>query len=252
MKNITTMIQGGAALALDLLYPRRCPACDRPLQRGTSICPDCADAFKRVEPPYCFQCGKHLADPTQEYCYDCRRKIHFYDRGAALYDYRSVAETMYRFKYGRRSEYADYFGSRIATCLGDTIRSWHADAIIPVPVHRERFRKRGYNQAESLARAIGERLQIPVYGDILVRTRSTVPMKLLDRRERIKNLKSAFIAKEYSVKLRSTIVVDDIYTTGSTIDACAAVLKEAGVEKVYYIAAAIGRGKNGARTEMED
>ncbi|MCR5715612.1 MAG: ComF family protein [Lachnospiraceae bacterium] len=229
-------------LCVEVLYPRRCPACDAPLAIGQELCEDCSGKLVIVTPPFCFGCGKHLEDATQEFCHDCLAKIHFFDAGRGLYDYRSVAESMYRFKYHRRSEYAEFYGRKIAAHLGEVIRGWDAQALIPVPVHKERLKKRGYNQAQCLAEVIGRELSIPVESGLLVRAKKTVPMKLLDREQRIKNLKSAFITRDNSVKLKSIIVVDDIYTTGSTIDACAAVLKAAGVEKVFFITLAIGRG----------
>ena len=112
---------------------------------------------------------------------------------------------------------------------------------MPVPVHAARKRERGYNQAEALAGEIGRRMGIPVDFRLIKRVKKTLPQKLLDDRERQNNLKRAFKIARNDVKLKRVVIIDDIYTTGSTIDACALELKRAGVEKVYFIAIAIGK-----------
>jgi len=122
------------------------------------------------------------------------------------------------------------------------IRGWNAQALVPVPIHSSRQKDRGFNQAECLAQEIGKRLQIPVCRDLLIRVRKTVPQKELDETERQNNLKKAFKMGINSVKLDTIIMIDDIYTTGSTIDACAAVLLKNGVKKIYFITAAVGQG----------
>ena len=126
--------------------------------------------------------------------------------------------------------------------LGRQILSWKVDALVPVPLHPTRKRKRGYNQAELLALEIGKQLGLLVENNWLIRTKNTVPQKLLNGQERRNNLKKAFKLCRNDVKLKSIIVIDDIYTTGSTMDAVAQVLKNAGIERVYCVCAAIGKG----------
>ena len=167
--------------------------------------------------------------------------MHEFESGRGLFTYRSMAESMYRFKYAGRREYARFYGEQIVRRLGRTIRGWKPDALIPVPVHSSRKRERGYNQAEVLAEEIGKKMDIPVERRLLKRVKTTMPQKLLDDKGRQNNLKRAFKISRNDVKLKIIVMIDDIYTTGSTIDACAAVLKSAGVEKVYYITAAIGK-----------
>lgn len=226
---------------LDLIFPARCPVCDRPAPFPELICPACSGKFVRVKAPRCLKCGKHIGDEREEYCRGCRLTMHKFERGKGLFEYRSMADSMYRFKYAGRREYARFYGERIAEELGETMRGWQPDALVPVPVHRSRKRERGYNQAEVLAREIGRRTGISVDCRLIKRVRKTLPQKLLDDRERQNNLKRAFKIDRNDVKLKRVILIDDIYTTGSTIDACAAELKRAGIEKVYFIAAAIGK-----------
>ncbi len=114
--------------------------------------------------------------------------------------------------------------------------------MIPVPIHRIRRAKRGYNQAQEYATELSKYCGIPVMSDIIKRKKSTVPLKKLGEAERKNNLKKAFIIAPNVVKLKSIIIVDDIYTTGATIDAMARLLKEAGVDSIMFVTVAIGSG----------
>lgn len=233
--------------AVQLLFPRRCPVCDGIVTPfGEKICLGCMKKLRYIAPPRCLRCGKRLEDAGAEYCRDCGRKTHYFVRGRALYEYESVAASIYRFKYGGRREYADFFGEELAECLGDFLREVRPDALIPVPVHKSRLRKRGFNQSELLAKALGRRAGIPVRTDCIRRVKKTVPLKLLNPEERQNNLKKAFHIAGNDVKLREmparVMIVDDIYTTGSTIDEMARVLLEAGVREVYFVTLACGRG----------
>ena len=116
------------------------------------------------------------------------------------------------------------------------------DAIIPVPLHRKRRRERGYNQAELFAKEIGKRTGIPVETKLLYRCINTRPQKELNDQERKKNLKKAFTIAQNIVQLRKVLLVDDIYTTGSTVDAAAECLKVSGIQEVYVLCISIGRG----------
>ncbi len=229
-------------LVLGLLYPLRCPVCDGiVLPFGEKICTECLPKLKLITPPYCMKCGKKVKEGDY-YCPDCQRYEHLYVRGRALYDYGSVATCLYRFKYGGRREYGDFLGEEMARYLGPFIREIGAEALIPVPLHRKREKKRGYNQAKVLADALGRYAGLPVYGKYLQRVGRGGPLKYLSPEERQNNLKKAFIIKENDVKLKVVIIVDDIYTTGSTVDAVAHVLLEAGVEKVFFLAVSCGAG----------
>ena len=218
-----------------LLFPRRCPVCDRPVKpAGALVCRSCAPKLVYVRQPLCMKCGKELSDENQEYCRDCLHKKHLYDRGISLYRYTSVKKAVYRFKYAGRQEYAAFFGKEMAWHLGRQILSWKVDALVPVPLHPARKRKRGYNQAELLALEIGKQLGLRVENNWLIRTKNTVPQKLLNGQERRNNLKKAFKAGQNDVKLNAIVIIDDIYTTGSTIDAMAAVCRQQGVSRSLF------------------
>ena len=118
-----------------------------------------------------------------------------------------------------------------------------ADVLVPVPVHPSRLRIRGFNQAEELAWRLSEKTGIPVDRSILKRSKKTAPQKSLDPSGRLKNLEQAFTAGHIPPNIHSVILVDDIYTTGSTIEACTRVLKKAGMEHVYFVTIFIGHGQ---------
>lgn len=226
---------------LDLTFPARCPVCDKPAPFPELICPACREKPVLVREPRCLKCGKGIGDEREEYCKGCRLTPHAFDQGRGLFAYRSVAGSLYRFKYAGRQEYARFYAEMIVKELGGKICAWKPDALVPVPIHRTRRKERGYNQAEVLAKEIGRRTGIPVESSLIRRVKKTQPQKLLDDAERQNNLKRAFKIERNDVKLKRVIIVDDIYTTGSTVDACAAELKGAGIEKVYFIAAAVGK-----------
>lgn len=191
----------------------------------------------------CYKCGKPLNLDDEEYCKDCVRYEKHFIVNRSLYRYGGQIQTsMMMLKYKGRREYAEFFGKEIVDRYGKQILAWNADAILPVPVHTKRKRMRGYNQAELIANGVGKRLNIPVITDVLLRTEYTIAQKELTPLERLKNLESAFQFQRNSVKLEQVIVVDDIYTTGATLEACSRVLLDAGVKKVYGITVAIGEG----------
>ncbi len=226
---------------LDLIFPARCPICDKPAPFQELICPACREKPILIKEPVCLKCGKHIMDGREEYCKGCRLVKHTFEQGRGLFLYPSVAGSIYRFKYAGRQEYARFYAEMTVKKLGGALRSWKPDALVPVPIHVTRRQERGYNQAEILAREIGRRTGIPVAADLIRRVKKTLPQKLLNDVERQNNLKSAFKIDRNDVKLKRVVVIDDIYTTGSTVDACAALLKKAGVEKVYFITTAIGK-----------
>ncbi|MCR4806573.1 MAG: ComF family protein [Lachnospiraceae bacterium] len=221
----------------DILYPRRCPVCDDVVAGpGLLVCEDCKDCFTPIEDPYCMKCGKPMQDETVLLCGECMKRPHEFTRGRAAFVYDDVLkESVYRFKYGNRPEYAKMYASAMAERLDTYAKSVKADALVPIPLHKSRLRERGYNQAELLADRLSEHLGIPVRKDILARVGKTRVQKSLGASQRENNLKKAFKIASDVVKLNNIILVDDIFTTGSTMDAAAACLKEAGVAEVYFL-----------------
>ena len=210
---------------------------------GKGICKECKGKLTYVQEPYCMKCGKPIENEEKELCSDCERKNHNYDEGRSVFIYDEyMSRSIYRFKYNSKKEYALFYGEEISKSLGMKIKSWNPDALIPVPIHKSKLKKRGFNQAYLIAKEISKNLNIPINDKILIRKNQTKVQKNLGAKERENNLKKAFNVKKNSVKLNTVVIIDDIYTTGSTIDAISTVLKESGVKKVYFITLSIGRG----------
>ena len=220
---------------VDLLYPRRCPAChDAVRPFGAVICADCAGRFSYIAGKTCAKCGKVLADPLQTLCEGCRRSDNGLAGGVALFHYDDTARaSMGKFKYEGRREYADFYVRELCARYGKKLRDWRPQCIVPVPVHRSRLRERGYNQAEELAGRLGTALEIPVDETLLLREKKTAAQKELGAEERAENLKNAFRVNERPAGLERVLLVDDIYTTGQTMRECTAALKRAGIRQVY-------------------
>ena len=193
------------------------------------------------------QCGRPLESRTAEYCYDCNRR-HTQEKaairqGKALYLYQGdIKQTMYRFKYANRREYAEFFAEYAVQKYGAWIRQKQIDVLVPVPMYQKKQRIRGYNQAESFAKALSYLTGIPVDAGLVRRIKDTTPQKELDDIERKKNLKSAFQSCENIVQYKQILVVDDIYTTGSTAGAVAEELMRMNSANIYFLSICIGKG----------
>lgn len=230
-----------AYIIKELLFPRRCPICDNiAVPWGVLCCKRCLEHIRYIGEHYCMKCGKGLTKQEQEFCSDCRKRRHYFERGRSLYTYESAAGALFRFKYQGRQEYADFFAQQLYTHLGADIKAMKADMMIPVPLHKTRLKERGYNQAELLGRTLANCLHMPFSNDLVVRCRKTVPQKQLSLSQRQNNLKKAFKLCRNDVELDAVIIVDDIYTTGSTADALSEILIEGGVKHTYVVTLAAG------------
>lgn len=182
----------------------------------------------------------------QEYCHDCGQARHYFDKGAALWLHKPpVNLSIYQFKFHNQRSFGKYYAGEIAAEYKDTVAGWGTDLIIPVPLHPARYRKRGYNQAAVLAKELGRLLGILTEESILIRAQKTDPQKNLAPGKRRRNLSGAFSVSGKGKRLlegRTVLLVDDIYTTGCTVDEAAKVLKKAGAEKVFYLTISIGQG----------
>ena len=145
-------------------------------------------------------------------------------------------------KFRERKEYGIFLGRLMGLYGADFIRQVHPQVIFPVPIHRKKKSVRGYNQAEVLAREISRGFSIPLRTDLVLRKKSTKAQKELSRKERKKNMERAFVVKKEAGMYRDILLVDDIYTTGSTANAIAGKLKAVGVKNVYVLTLCIGKG----------
>ena len=226
----------------ELLFPLRCVICDEVTDdKVAGICKKCVVKIKYVTVPFCMKCGKHITKEEGEYCTDCSKRKHYFAQGTALYEYGSMADSLFRFKYASRAEYAGFYGRELWERRGRWLMSLNADALVPVPAHSSRVRKRGYNQAALIAEELSKYSGIPVNEKLIVKKKRTRSQKELSLWQRQNNLKKAFKILQNDVKLNTVVIIDDIYTTGSTIDAVAELLLQSGVCKIYFMVLAIGQ-----------
>lgn len=226
---------------LGIIYPKTCCFCGKVSEK--ELCGECAEKVVYIEEPRCKCCGKPVRYTEQEYCYDCQKHTHLYEQGRSLWIHKMpVSLSIYQFKYKNRRIYGEFYAKEMARNYGDLIRAWGVDVIVPIPLHRKKERSRGYNQAAIIAKQLGEIMGIPVDCKLLVRNRYTRPQKELNDKERKKNLNQAFSVTKRLGNDMSILLIDDIYTTGSTMDAAAEELKKNGVQKVWFLTISIGQG----------
>lgn len=230
---------------LNILFPEKCIVCHRILSDPDSgkMCAICRKTVLPVTEPRCRRCSKSIEDVEGELCEDCRDRRFYVEAGYALYPYDKPMQKAVRyFKYDGEAANGLYFADQMADRYGEWVKKIGPDIIIPVPIHKKRMRFRGFNQAACLAGRIGERLGIPADPDYLVRTENTKPQKGLDSKARFRNLQRGFAVRKDGGTYRNILLVDDIYTTGATLEACGRVLKEEGAENIYFLCLCIGRG----------
>jgi ComF family protein len=234
---------------VDILYPRRCPVCgDIVKPRGELACPSCRKKLTPIDEPRCKKCSKPIESVEKEYCHDCETKEFHYVKGYALWTYDALLKkSIADFKFHGRKEYCDFYIEEIIKQFGAEIKRIAPDVLVPVPLHRSKQAQRGYNQADILAKGIGDRLNIAVISHLLKRNKKTIPQKQLNDRERLRNLEKAFTysneeSRKFPGIIRKVLLIDDIYTTGSTIEACTKVLLSNGIDEVYFLSICIGKG----------
>lgn len=227
-------------LVLGLLYPNTCPLCDR--LSLEPVCAQCQKEIPFIKEPRCMKCGKELDQDWREYCGDCARTSHYYERGLSLWNHHQVQSSIYRYKYKNRRVYAEFYAKTMAEQFESILKQWEIDLIIPIPLYKKRKKERGYNQAELLANKLGDYLGIPVNKKSLMRIRETKDQKSLSKKERKQNLNGAYALQSDFEPVHTVLLVDDVYTTGATIDSAAKKLKERGVQKVYFLTISVGQG----------
>lgn len=220
-----------------MLYPSRCPLCDRLIKASERlVCQDCIGKIPFIKGPLCEKCGRPLKETEEGRCDECKMRMHVFDRALAPFRYEgAVKESLMNFKFRRRAEYYYFYAAAIAAYAESAVKIWSPDIIIPVPSHRKREKERGYNQAFLTARELGRFFDLPVSRDLVLRVKNTKALKELGYRERLETLKGAFeINGKYEVPER-ILIVDDILTSGSTLDSMSSLLKNAGAEHVYAL-----------------
>ena len=226
---------------LDLLYPQTCYFCGKVSK--DKLCKSCLEKVIYIEEPRCKKCGKPIRYEEKELCYDCQQNDTYYEQGKSLWLHQGAVKwSVYQFKYHNRRIYGRFYAEEMYRLYGKKLEDWGIDVIIPIPLHPKRRRKRGYNQAEIIAKHLGRLSGIKVDPKAVVRVNDTKPQKQLNPKERKRNLQRAFRVYKKWEPVKRILLIDDIYTTGNTIDAVAKVLKEKGACKVWFLTISIGQG----------
>lgn len=231
----------------DIFYPEKCMLCGKLLGEGhKGVCPVCRKVMPYITGDRCIKCSKKTYG-SDDLCMDCKKHAHLYRQGYALFAYDANMERIIAgIKYSGRWNNIGWLAKELAYHASIYIRKWEIQLVVPVPIHKSKLRKRGFNQAALVACAVAAEYGIPYDDRLILRSRNTRPQKNLDVNERKNNLKNSFIIdkRRYSSykELKSIMLVDDIYTSGSTVDECAGQLMEAGAGGVYFLALCVGNG----------
>lgn len=235
---------------LKFVFPKRCVICDSVLPYGSGLtndflCENCKSKIDFIKEPVCRKCGAMIDDENEAYCTRCKTNLYRnFEYGFGLCRYNdAVKESIHRIKYDGRKEYIDFYGKCIAKIYRNEFKKINSNCLIPVPIHKTRLRKRTYNQATELAYSISKELKkygidIPVAENVIYRIKNTKVLNALDIEARKVELNDAFKCKDCS-NINSVIIVDDIYTSGNSINAVASYLKNAGVKKIYFVTIAV-------------
>ena len=215
-------------LVLDSFFPRRCVGCGK---LGAFICPECLKNLPRLLPPLCPHCGKPQASGIV--CPDCRRRQTEIDGISSPFRFDEVIrKAIYELKYRNLKAISPC----LAQLLADYLRSNPLDgeALTYVPLHPRRLRERGYNQSRLLAGELSKRIDLPVIEDCLVRVKQAQPqVRAHDVQERQRNAADAFVSRDEKVNGKQLILIDDVCTSGATLESCATALKSNGAAFVW-------------------
>lgn len=220
---------------IDFLLPRLCCGCgERILNKAWLVCEPCLDSIAPLLLPVCRTCGCPDARiKTENKCANCPPGTTYFVRARGVAVFSGIAHTLiHRLKYQRRVEYAPLLSLQMARHYCDETDDF-AEIIVPVPLHATRLRDRGFNQSTLIARHFGKIQKLPVSEIALQRTRSTPSQTSMKKLQRRKNVAGAFACKNPEPIIgKRVLLIDDVYTTGSTLNECARILKEAGAESV--------------------
>src|SRR5438093_2068264 len=228
--------------AISLLYPPVCTICGGNVRAGDYLCNQCEAKVVRIVAPFCQKCSEPFEGSiTSEFaCANCAHRTIYFDAAVSAYRGRGIVrQIIHEFKYGRQIHLRHLVARWLNCALDDErLRQSHFDVIVPVPLHPTRQRERGFNQAGLLAELLSAQTSIPCK-PLLERTRYTTTQTALDRSERMENLHNAFrLRKNANVRSLRVLLVDDVLTTGSTLNECARVLKRGGAFSVHAATAA--------------
>jgi ComF family protein len=235
------ILKGALGGLVSVLFAAPCRICGNALTNASRIpiCESCLAGFERIVEPMCLCCGRPFVSGVagqamQPLCRLCRANFYAFDRARsfAAYD-ASLSEAMLLLKYEEVTRLGDWSSERLAEIVSRGGDEWKAEVVVPVPLHLERQRERGYNQAEMIARPLAKRLGLRLDTRVLMRTTPRPPQLVLSRTEHWRSVRGAYATlKGPRVDNLRVILVDDVLTTGATLDACARSLKKAGAAAV--------------------
>ena len=219
--------------SLDLLFPPECGGCGR---RGERWCARCDADAERLAPPWCPSCG--MPSPRGEVCSRCREHPPAWQalRSWAFFG-GPVRNALHRIKYHRDIALADVLTLQMLKTYR-THLTWQVDVVLPVPLSRRRLRERGYNQAALFALPLALALGVSYRPATLRRVRHTRSQVGLSWEQRQENVAGAFLASPHAASGKTVLLVDDVVTTGATLNACASALRSAGARRVYAFSVA--------------
>jgi ComF family protein len=222
---------------LQFFLPAQCHCCEKFLGEGEKgICADCLSQIHWLAPPFCSVCGTPFPSKEVENhpCGSCVTKEKYFTVARALGYYEGpLQEAIHRWEYQGRLSLTSFFGEGMAEALQRYWGGTSLDLLLPVPLHRQRLRERGFNQALLLVKDLSRRTGIPCDKRILQKKKPTLPQVNLSGPEREKGVRGAFqITEKEKLKGKSILLVDDVYTTGATVNECSKVLMAGGAERV--------------------
>lgn len=231
-------VRGWLNAGLALVYPEVCQVC-RGARAGPTegyVCGRCRGEARYIEPPFCDRCGRPFeGDITTPFeCASCREmEWHFHSARSAVVARDPVLEVIRRYKYDRALWFEPFLADLLLRAAGPVLGGHAPDLIVPVPLHPTKRREREFNQAERLAERLGAATGIPVNKRLLRRVLPTRTQTRLSRQERLANVRNAFAARQ-GVELNGerVVLLDDVFTTGATTNACAEALIAAGAGEV--------------------
>jgi ComF family protein len=243
---------------LDLCFPRRCAGCEETWLFSAEgfWCEACLDEIPWIRSPLCAKCGRpfHKSAPSADHlCGDCLLSAFSFDSARSATAHSGVVrDRIHQLKFGGQLRFVPPLVELLERTLHERGCMDRVNLLAPVPLHVKRLGQRGFNQAGVMARALGGRLGLPVCLEALVRKQWTDPQTRLSRPERLENVKGAFdVPDKSSIKGRNILLIDDVFTTGTTLSECAKTLKASGAAEVHALTVtrAIPDRKGGGEVE---
>lgn len=248
MRNVSpSHLAVGLDWVLDWLYPPRCRYCKARIfgPDEACFCLSCRKRVRLIFHPLCLKCGRPFIDTSgpDHLCGSCLMQAPYFLRARAWACYprgesddQPLRGVVQRFKYGRKVSLGKPLGRLMARACFEFFQEYTLDTIIPVPLHPRRLRWRGFNQAVILGREVSRLWQVPMDPFVLFRSKETPPQTQLSEKERRRNVRGVFsLRPEKSVRGKKVLLVDDIYTSGATVNECSRTLIRAGAREVYVL-----------------